>query len=61
GDLNSRPSGYEPDELPGCSTPRHHQPLIINYHLTQLATHLKPLPSHGYQELLLQLLLSRRG
>ena len=22
-DLNSRPSGYEPDELPGCSTPRH--------------------------------------
>ena len=21
-DLNSRPSGYEPDELPGCSTPR---------------------------------------
>jgi hypothetical protein len=23
-DLNLRPSGYEPDELPGCSTPRHH-------------------------------------
>ena len=22
-DLNFRPSGYEPDELPGCSTPRH--------------------------------------
>ena len=22
-DLNRRPSGYEPDELPGCSTPRH--------------------------------------
>ena len=21
-DLNKRPSGYEPDELPGCSTPR---------------------------------------
>jgi hypothetical protein len=20
--LNQRPSGYEPDELPGCSTPR---------------------------------------
>ncbi|MDN4002505.1 hypothetical protein QWY18_16730, partial [Escherichia albertii] len=20
--LNRRPSGYEPDELPGCSTPR---------------------------------------
>jgi hypothetical protein len=23
-DLNQRPSGYEPDELPGCSTPRDH-------------------------------------
>jgi hypothetical protein len=23
-DLNLRPSGYEPDELPGCSIPRHH-------------------------------------
>ena len=23
GDLNPRPSGYEPDELPDCSTPRH--------------------------------------
>ncbi len=23
-DLNQRPPGYEPDELPGCSTPRHH-------------------------------------
>ena len=22
-DLNLRPSGYEPDELPCCSTPRH--------------------------------------
>ena len=22
-DLNLRPSGYEPDELPGCSTPRY--------------------------------------
>ncbi len=21
-DLNQRPSGYEPDELPNCSTPR---------------------------------------
>ena len=24
-DLNLRPSGYEPDELPSCSTPRHTQ------------------------------------
>ena len=23
-DLNLRPSGYEPDELPNCSTPRPH-------------------------------------
>ena len=22
-DLNFRPPGYEPDELPGCSTPRY--------------------------------------
>src|SRR5204863_1514138 len=26
-DLNLRPSGYEPDELPGCSTPRSRQRL----------------------------------
>ena len=26
-DLNLRPSGYEPDELPGCSTPR--EPLMV--------------------------------
>jgi len=26
--LNRRPSGYEPDELPGCSTPR---PMEANY------------------------------
>ena len=23
-DLNQRPSGYEPDELPDCSIPRYH-------------------------------------
>ncbi|OKU54858.1 hypothetical protein ACN86_01680 [Escherichia coli] len=27
-DLNRRPSGYEPDELPGCSTPRHRTALL---------------------------------
>ena len=27
-DLNHRPPGYEPDELPGCSTPRKSAPLI---------------------------------
>ena len=28
--MNLRPSGYEPDELPGCSTPRH---LVLCVHL----------------------------
>ena len=27
-DLNLRPSGYEPDELPDCSTPRQKKPTI---------------------------------
>jgi hypothetical protein len=27
-DLNLRPSGYEPDELPGCSTPRQAQTIV---------------------------------
>ena len=29
-DLNLRPSGYEPDELPDCSTPRCKCPLYRN-------------------------------
>src|SRR5690606_1524724 len=29
-DLNLRPSGYEPDELPGCSTPRQFRPGTID-------------------------------
>ena len=32
-DLNLRPSGYEPDELPDCSTPR---PNLMNYKEPQL-------------------------
>jgi hypothetical protein len=28
-DLNLRPSGYEPDELPGCSTPRQDRGRIV--------------------------------
>lgn len=28
--MNLRPSGYEPDELPGCSTPRHHVGLFLS-------------------------------
>jgi hypothetical protein len=35
-DLNQRPPGYEPDELPGCSTPR--------IHITRLAFLLQPQP-----------------
>jgi hypothetical protein len=27
-DLNQRPSGYEPDELPDCSTPRTEDNLV---------------------------------
>ena len=27
-DLNLRPSGYEPDELPGCSIPRQRECLL---------------------------------
>ena len=29
-DLNQRPSGYEPDELPGCSTPRDENTWDVN-------------------------------
>ena len=32
-DLNQRPSGYEPDELPGCSTPRYRCKIIISRRL----------------------------
>ena len=27
--MNQRPSGYEPDELPDCSTPRHETKNIL--------------------------------
>ena len=27
-DLNLRPSGYEPDELPGCSIPRQGRQIV---------------------------------
>src|SRR5882762_5219815 len=30
-DLNQRPSGYEPDELPGCSTPRFINTLDLDF------------------------------
>ena len=28
--MNLRPSGYEPDELPGCSTPRRYVPFLLS-------------------------------
>ena len=31
GDLNPRPPGYEPDELPGCSTLRQESFIILNH------------------------------
>jgi hypothetical protein len=35
-DLNLRPSGYEPDELPGCSTPRDvGHPYVTSPHLVK--------------------------
>jgi hypothetical protein len=37
-DLNQRPSGYEPDELPGCSTPH------LNYVGTDYEIKLKDGP-----------------
>jgi hypothetical protein len=40
-DLNQRPPGYEPDELPGCSTPR--------IHITQVAALVQPHLRQGRQ------------
>jgi hypothetical protein len=37
-DLNQRPSGYEPDELPGCSTPRRLLFLLNSTNITSLST-----------------------
>ena len=31
-DLNLRPSGYEPDELPDCSTPRYLVSIVYTIH-----------------------------
>jgi hypothetical protein len=30
-DLNPRPSGYEPDELPGCSTPHFENSFNVDF------------------------------
>src|SRR5476649_1232813 len=53
-DLNRRPSGYEPDELPGCSTPRpsmqcYRFQLILNNYMSWLRRpYLNRRPS-GYE------------
>jgi hypothetical protein len=44
-DLNLRPSGYEPDELPGCSTPRWcYLEFSEVFHLEGLAAPYSPAP-----------------
>ena len=37
-DLNQRPSGYEPDELPDCSTPRNWHPALAGLAATYSST-----------------------
>jgi hypothetical protein len=39
-DLNQRPSGYEPDELPGCSTPRDENTWDVNALQIEKESHL---------------------
>ena len=43
-DLNRRPSGYEPDELPDCSIPRLCWPFYRNTRVCQPAILIKPVP-----------------
>ena len=55
-DLNLRPSGYEPDELPGCSTPRYEPASLIvgiTGHLRELFHHITP--AHKSQAFLFNL------
>ena len=44
-DLNLRPSGYEPDELPGCSTPRQVQNPLGFVTVRKLRSSLRYCPS----------------
>jgi hypothetical protein len=48
-DLNLRPSGYEPDELPGCSTPR--QQLAISRAANRFALTRENVISRGFSAL----------
>jgi hypothetical protein len=41
-DLNLGPSGYEPDELPGCSTPRQRKRIRKRRFITVPAANLNP-------------------
>src|SRR5512137_508430 len=54
-DLNPRPSGYEPDELPDCSTPRHLEfylvprgQLLVNRNLSSTADESDYSCGNGY-------------
>ena len=48
-DLNQRPSGYEPDELPGCSTLRLGKGLNIHAHVLKARELLGEMTlCHGY-------------
>ena len=42
--MNLRPSGYEPDELPGCSTPRGCILCVLLSGLEDLAATYSPVP-----------------
>ena len=51
-DLNLRPSGYEPDELPDCSTPRYFY--CMDYYTTALSLCQPPFPGRARQRTCLQ-------
>ena len=46
-DLNLRPSGYEPDELPDCSTPRYQHPFGCLIIIAHLQSNVKIFSCHG--------------
>ena len=58
-DLNQRPPGYEPDELPDCSTPRYLNFAHHDYIINNLAEEVGFEPTHaltsaGFQDQSLQ-------
>ena len=59
-DLNLRPPGYEPDELPDCSTPRQYEFITITYYTPKAGICQIPLPIlYPILEILIQSLLPR--